>query len=784
MIHTSIRGGAALSGLATVLLLANTPSAAAQDARDIDTVHVTATPLQSPDAGDQPFPIQTFTADDLKDGNPLSIADFLDETGTSFTLNDIQNNPLQPDLQYRGFTASPLLGTPQGIVVYQNGVRLNDNFGQAVNWDLMPGTFINRLSVVGGSNPLMGLNSLGGAVSIETKTGFNAPGGSLSASYGSFDRLQGAASIGGNDGTFGYFLGVDRFEEDGWRDHSDSEATNLYGAASWRGDASTLDLYVNAGDTDLKGNGAIPLFLLETDRDAVFTYPDRTENRYGMVTLAGTHQFESGLSLNSRLFLRASRTRSFNGDGAEAEECDDPYDAYLCEDADDDDDDAPGMGDDDDIVTTAAALPGFIYDQFGNRVSSDYDGVNNRSLRKEKIWGGAVELEYRGETGAIGHDLVVGVDFQHGRTSFNSSVEFATLTDDRGTEGTGFYDADGYTSMRSVTKSFGLYVGDTLSLTEALTATLGARYSHASIDSDDLSGERPDLTANHSYDRLNFGGGLTYDVSDYLQVYGGAHQSSRVPSPVELACSHEDEPCTLPNSFVADPPLEDVVSRGIEAGLRGQAGAAVNWSAGLFRIINKDDIIFQTSGGVTANVGFFANVGETRRQGVELTARGKWEMLRWRLNYTYLEATFRDDFLASSPNHPGAEDGDIPVNRGDHIPGLPRHTLGAALYADVMPALTLGTSMTARSGQFFRGDEGNLTSKTGGYALFNAEARYRVTPNVALRLEVENVFDTKYETFGTFGEPDEVLGDAAGDDPRFYGPGQPRGIWVGVNFTW
>lgn len=785
MLEKSIRGTTALAGLAVVMTLPI--AAAAQAPQTLESIRVTATPLNGLTADDQPFSVQTFDTGDLAQGNALSVADFLNEAGTSFTLNDIQNNPLQPDLQYRGFTASPLLGTPQGIVVYQNGVRLNDNFGQAVNWDLLPDTFLNGMTVAGGANPLMGLNSLGGAIALETKTGFNAPGGSASVSYGSFDRLQGSATLGGNDGTFGYFLGVDHFREDGWRDFSDSEATNLYGAASWRGDASTLDLYVNAGDTDLKGNGAIPLYLLETDRDAVFTHPDRTENRFGMVTLAGTHDFDNGLSLNSRLFVRSSRTRSFNGDGAEAEACDAPYQAYLCEDddgGDDDDDDILGPGDDDDLDIAADEDPAFLFDQSGNRVSSDYDGVNNRSLRKEKIWGGALELGYQAATGGIDHDLVLGADYQRGRTSFQSSVEFATLDETRGTTGSGLYDAEGFTVMRSVTESFGLYAGDTLKLTDALTASLGARYSHVRVDNEDLSGDRPDLTALAKYDRLNFGGGLTYDLSDSLEVYAGAHQSSRVPSPVELACSHEDQPCTLPNSFVADPPLKDVVSRGVEAGLRGRAGDAVRWSADIFRIVNNDDIIFQTSGGVTANVGFFANVGDTRRQGFELSARGRWQMLRWRLNYAYLDATFRDSFFVSSPNHPQAEEGGIPVTPGDHIPGLPKHTLGAGLQADVTQALMLGTSMTLRSGQYFRGDEGNLLSKTGGYAIFDAQARYRISPNVALRLKVENVFDTKYETFGTFGEPGEVLGEEAGDDPRFYGPGQPRGVWVGVDFTW
>lgn len=761
--HTGMGGGTIT--LAAALLAAIPLAARAQDTTVLETMNVTATPLRSAAADDRlPFPVQSFGQTAVKDQQSLSVADFLNRSGSSFTLNDIQNNPLQPDLQYRGFTASPLLGTPQGMSVYQNGVRMNGNFGQAVNWDLMPDSFINRMTVIGGSNPLFGLNTLGGAVLIDTKTGFNSEGGEGALTYGSFNRLEVSAGQGSNDGTFGFYLGARHFQEDGWRDHSNSNATNLYAAAGWRGDKTTLDLYVNAGDTDLRGNGPAPVGLLAIDRAAVFTYPDRTQNRMGMVSLAAHHQVSDAFGLDARLFLRNLRSKSFNGDGAQGEQCDAPYGAYLC------------AGD--------GGTPGFARDQNGGLVSSIYDAINNRSIRNELMWGGTIEAQYDLAAGDMHHDLVAGLDFLHGRTNFTSSVEFATLAADRGTSGSGLYDAAGYTGLRSVTDNVSLYAGDTVQVTPALSATLSARYVHLTTDSLDSFGNRPYLTGRHTYNRLNYGAGLSWRITPLLTLYGGYHQSSRTPTPVELACAEPDQPCTLPNSFIADPPLDDVVSHGIEAGIRGADGPFDYWRIGVFRTVNTNDIIFQTTGGATANQGFFSNVGDTRRQGIEISLRGAMSVVRWTVNYTYLDATFRSAFLVSSPNHPDAVNGVIPVQPGDRLPGLPAHQLNASLFADVTDALNLGVDMTARSGQYLRGDEGNLYKKTASYAIFNASARYHLADWVMLTARIENIFDKAYETFGTFGQPQEVLGAAAGDSPVFLGPGQPRGVWLGLNTTW
>ena len=100
---------------------------------------------------------------------------------TSVFVNEIQGNPFQPDINYRGYTASPLLGTPQGLSVYVDGVRLNQPFGDIVSWDLIPRAAIASTTLIPGSNPLFGLNTLGGALSVQTKNGRSDPGTSVQA---------------------------------------------------------------------------------------------------------------------------------------------------------------------------------------------------------------------------------------------------------------------------------------------------------------------------------------------------------------------------------------------------------------------------------------------------------------------------------------------------------------------------------------------------------------------------------------------------------------------------
>ena len=235
-------------------------------------------------------------------------------------------------------------------------------------------------------------------------------------------------------------------------------------------------------------------------------------------------------------------------------------------------------------------------------------------------------------------------------------------------------------------------------------------------------------------------------------------------------------------SEIADPPLDQVVARTFELGARGRSGG-INWNVAIFTTTNEDDIIFISSGALTSE-GYFDNIGDTRRRGIELGVSGRAlsDRLDWFAGYTYLEATFQSDFRAPSENHPKAVGGEIGVDKGDRIPGIPEHVFKVGADYKITPSFALGGEVLYASNQYLRGDESNQLDPIDGYAVTNLRMRYELTKALSVIGRIDNVFDTEYETFGVLGEPAEVLG-AAYDDPRFLGPGSPRGGWIGVEAT-
>ncbi len=749
-----------------VLAQALAVAQAAVDAVDLPTVYAVSV---APGAGatlDESrtaFVVRRVDADELDRLQVFDLTDALNRRVVGISLNSVQGNPFQPDLQYRGFTGSPLLGTPQGLAVYQDGVRVNEVFGDTVNWDLLPVAALQRAEVIAGANPVFGLNTLGGAISLTSKDGFTSPGTAIDYEAGSFGRKEAGFGSGGNNGSFGYYVHADDLREDGWRDLSPSRARHYFGSFGWRGDKATLDLILAHANTHLTGNGAAPVELLAEDRAAIFTAPDETDNRLDQATLRGTYAFDDDAVLSASAFTRNVRTDAYNGDGSDAEECEDD-ESILCE----DDEDEP------------------ILDQDGQPVSSEFDAINNIGTRRQRAHGGNVQFTFSQPLGARDNQLVAGFDYSRGTVAYRSIVEAAVLLGDRQTSSNSGIEIPAYAlDVNASTRSRSLYLTDTLSVTEALALTASVRYNQTRVVVADQSGQDPDLNGDHRFSRLNPAIGLAYVFTPSLNLYASYSESTRAPTPVELSCADEEAPCKLPNQFISDPPLEQVVARSWETGLRGgREGDALRWQIGLFRTTNTDDILFQTTGGASSNEGFFANVADTRRQGIEAGAEGGLfeQRLQWYANYTWLDAVFLGDFIESSANHPGAdEEGVLQVERGDHIPGLSRHQLKAGLDYAVLPTLSIGISGEVRSGVYLRGDEANLLGRTRGYAVVGLRARWQATQRLSLHARVDNLFDRDYESFGALGEPDEVFPDF--DDPRFLGPGAPRGAWLGARYT-
>jgi len=745
---------------------------------ELDTVEVFGvTPLSSSGIPlDQiPANVQSISYEELTKGQTISVADYLNRYFSSVHINEAQNNPLQPDVYYRGFVASPLLGLPQGLSVYVNGVRFNEPFGDTVNWDLVPQGAIEQMSLAPGSNPLFGLNSLGGAISMKTKTGFSASGHQLEVYGGSYDRHSEELTSGWNNGTWGYFIDLHHFEEEGWRDFSPTEANQAFGTLSWRNEVAILDLTLAANDNNMKGNGAVPIQLHNEHRKAIFTYPDQTVTRMFFSELAGTFDVSDTVQLSGNGYFRQNRIKSFNGDDSDFEECENQP-GLLCEAEDGEEEVAVDIN--------------------GNNVlaSDDVEGAtNNTSQTYMRSTGGTVQAMFSDDLFGRKNNFIFGGTYDFSDVHFESDTELGQLTESRGTIGSGILLEESRVRLNTETETYSIFFTDNYSLTDALTLTVSGRYNHSNIvlkNQNVEEGEEDKLSGEHDFGRYNAAVGLTYQALDNLGVYGSYSESSRVPTPMELSCADEDDPCKLPNAFLADPPLKQVVAKTWEAGLRGDfdelmGTADLKWNLGFFHTTNHNDIIFNR-GGDSISEGFFSNVGQTVRYGIEsgMVANSPQmfgEIDDWHVsaNYTYLNARFMDGFTIQDPLE---SDNPAQVEKGDRIPGLPEHMFKATVGVDLWQRWSLAIDTQYSGDQFLRGDEANLTDKLGGYWIFNARTEFKVNDHVTFFGRLDNIFDRDYKTFGVYGEADEVLGDEY-DNGRFVSPGMPRAGWIGIRLS-
>ncbi len=772
-----------------------------------------------------PFPVQNRNASDIENANPLNISDFLRQSFSSVSLNDAQNNPMQPDLQYRGFTASPLLGLAQGLAVYQNGARINEPLGDAVNWDLLPQSAVQSITLSGGANPLFGLNSLGGSLIVDMKDGFSSPGSSVEISSGSFGRTTANIELGGNNGSFGYYANVESFHEDGWRDQSKSDALNFYSSVGWQLDSTRLNFNYQYGVSELIGNGASPTELLALNRTAIFTGPDITENDMQMASFDYEHEVSANISFGGNIFYRKNKTDSFNGDGSEFAVCSLGGMPQLLDEIEEDDLEELGLIDNDicnDQFTNSDALEAFLNqtasmldidadfnledftdDISGSGILSD-EGINNLSDRAQESVGADFQWTIRGNLLGYSSQVIAGGAYYRGESNFNSILELAELdpisrlTLGRGT-GT-FVDSEA-TSIDTETESSSLYISNTMDLSSTVALTLSARGNYTDVTLRDRSGVRPELNGSHNFSRVNPSLGLTWKASDSHTLYTSYSESSRAPTPIELACNEGvfdlavafaieagedpgdvDLECRLPNAFLADPPLDDVIAKSFELGSRGFI-KDIAYSLGMFHTLNKDDILFQTTGRST---GLFANVDETRRAGIESSLQGKWREFSWLAAYSYIDATFEDNFQALSPNHEFADDEDeIKVQAGDRIPGIPQHQFKVSSDYRFANGLSIGLDVLSNGGQVLRGDESNQLDEVPGYATVGMRARYSINEKLEVFAKIDNLLDRDYESFGLLGEEPGELGVPIIEDftnPVFLGAGAPRAAFLGIRY--
>ena len=727
--------------------------AAALEAPTIEIIGTTPLPGIGVPVNQVPGNVQAATGAEIQKQKTLDLSEFLDSNLGSVTLNHGQNNPFQPDVNFRGLSASPLLGTPQGLSVFMDGVRINEPFGDVVNWDLVPQNAISTINLIPGSNPVFGLNTLGAALSVNTKSGFQYPGASASIYGGSWGRKAAEVEYGAHGEETDFFLAGNFIDEDGWRDYSPSRIQTLFSKVGWEREDTDFDLSLMLADNKLEGTQALPLGWLDT-REQAYTWPDRNENELAFLNARASHFFGDDRLLAGNVYYRRYNNDNFSSNVND--DCEDPL-----------------------------ANPGLCA---GGIPSGEPQALNDLSKIETTGYGGSVQLTLLNDLGGKKNNFTVGASADLGRTDFSQSSEDADFTADRGTVGTGVFSVE--TDVRTTNDYYGLYLTDIYSFNERWHLTLSGRYNWANITIEDETGLEPALNGEHTFKRFNPAAGLNFNPTPALSTYLAYSESMRAPTPVELTCADPAAPCRLPNNFLADPPLEKVVSRTFESGLRGRRSEALGWNAALYRTDLDDDIIFISSGGAV-NAGFFQNAGKTRRQGLELGMDGRIGKLGLAANYGYIDATFESALTLNSPVNSSADPitNDIQVSPGNKVPGIPEHSMKVRMEYDFTEALSVGTNVLYFSSQYARGDENNqdANGKLPGYTLVNLDGRYQLNKQLMFFGRITNLFDKEYETLGVLGEnffngPGRTFDAGNVTDEQFRSVGAPRGIWIGVKY--
>ena len=747
----------ALALAASGALLGGTPTAWSQAGatatQQVDVIGTSPMPGLGVDRQLLPYASQSARRDSIDKAQAENLTDYLSRRMAGVQVNDIQGSPFQADLTYRGYRASGLLGASQGLSVYLDGVRVNEPFGDVVNWDMVPDFALQSLTVLPGANPSFGLNTLGGAIVLETVNGLTAPGLRAEIGFGSNGRRRAEMGLGSDHGDGWHsWLGGTVFNENGWRDFSPGHQALVMAKLGRRQGDSDWTLGLLSGRATLVGNGLLPSVTLHDDgprpdlyatsRRAVYTHPDRSHNRLTQLTLNGNHQLDDHSSLQALAYGRDSQRDSVNGDAAA-------------------------------IDFAAPALTAALH----------------TTATRQQAWGLGLSLARR--SGA--HQWQLGATADTSRVSYRQDEQAGRFDDSRGV-GAGSAPATLSATVTGRSTHLGLYTTDTWRLAAGSHLTGTLRLNHSRVGNtlstvDDNTGVFEDKPHERFiYKSLNPALGITQQLASGLSLFGNLARNTRVPTVIELGCADPAEPCRLPAGLQSDPYLKQVRSLSLEAGLRwrpsfGPAGQRLELA--LFRTDNHDDIVFG-SVSATSQLGYFQNFERSRHQGLDASWQAQLGAVAVSAAYSHLQATYQADGILRMGER------NVTITPGTRMAGLPRHTGKLAADWALATGLSLGADVQRVSSRGVQGNEDGRTAdnatqqpllRVPGYGLLHLRLQWQASPAVSVVARLQNAFNRAYETYGAlaptvFDGQGHYTGNAA--DAVFVAPGAPRSIYLGL----
>jgi outer membrane receptor protein involved in Fe transport len=750
---------ASVGGLAPLLAFAQAPQADAVHAlQPVEILGQTPLPglVQSP----QRYPGHVQLADDaaIERAKNANLPEFMNRQLAGVTVNEVQGSPFQVDVNYRGHRLSPTLGTAQGLSVYLDGVRINEAFGDVMNWDLVPEAAIAGVALMPGSNPLFGLNTLGGALVLTTKSGLTHKGTEAEFSVGSGGRRRLDLGHGAQwgEGWHGYAAAT-LFDEDGWRAQSPGRLGNLFLKLGRQQAQADWSLSYLAARSRLTGNGPLSQSLDDIDPRAGYTFTDTTRSRASLLNFSLTRTLDSGDKLAVVAWHRTGRREGSNGDVNGAwvdwlEGCAGAAASAACSDP---------------------ADPGYVRNT----------AVLNQSSARQSATGAG--LQWTRQAGR--HQFALGADASSSRIGYEQFTQDGAFDAGRMALADPAAPLLQQVTLAGTSRQASLFATDIVSFGENTQLTLSGRWNRTQVRNT-LTAAGATGTESFRYSKLNPALGLTHALSSALNVFASLSQGTRVPTVLELGCADPARPCVLPTGLQADPFLRQVVARTAELGFRAKPLPRLQLSAALFRTVSQDDIVFVRSG--VSQQGYFSNIGKTLRQGLEVAARWRQPPWQWHADFSWLDATYRSEGTLPGPlSTPGQPD---TIRPGTPIAGLPRQVLKAGFDWQATPALTLGSDLLLAGSQGVAGNEaGNRPElgKLAGYAVADARASWQLDSRWQAWLRIGNLLDRRYASFATGNRDLFPAGRALqpGQEAaaaRFLAPGAGRSVTLGARYEW
>ncbi len=648
-----------------------------------------------------PARVTVLNRSDIEANEPRILTDLL-VSQAGFSSYDDLGAGYKFSLSSRGFFASPVVGLPQGISVFLDGIRQNEPDAAQVNFDLLPMEHLTRIELLSGTASLLGRNSLGGAINLVSNQGGGPTRGELEVSGGNYKTLGTDASISGSlgGGKWSYYAGGGYDYEDGWRQLTNAKQFNGFFNLGRLTESWGVRLQGYGAKARAETAGSLPESVYDTKPDSNLSSGDFENLNNLQVSLSGYKR--SGTSqLSASAYIRRHRSERFN-----VNQEDDP----------------------DNLGKSANRILG---------ANVDY--------RIEKMMG-ASRLGFRiGADGSTSH-----TDVQ----LFADSTKFSGPTIQT-------------TFVKSPTWDVGAF-GIADLTTGPVTISAGGRYDYIKIPFRNQLD--PDRDTTSSYSRFSPRGGISVAASSALTLYASVGTSFRAPAVIELACADPEEPCPLPFALGDDPPIKPVRATTYELGGKLIAGSVI-FSASVYRTDVKDDIfLFASDSSISGSTieGYFGNLDQTRRAGVELSAqtflKGGHSLYA---NYAYTKATFESQAEIFSIREDFG--GENEVAAGDQLPLVPNHQVKLGGSFRFPKGFFAGADGRYIGSQYLRGDEANEEPKLDAYFVADARLGWRGA-GWEITAIANNLFQNQYATFGTFN-----VNQGAGDVlERFLTPGQRR----------